>query len=159
MIRVLGLVGLLAVLASSVRSQDWRAQLSADAVMVSGGKMLYDEVGLYRIQVSGYQDAQVQVKLHAEAPASGLVSRDNFISLSTLMFTMVFTTALAEAYQVPASQFLQGLDYMELQSPIGTADMELNLVMTNQGMQFEVVNTASGQRTRQTMTWEQVFGK
>jgi len=68
-------------------------------------------------------------------------------------------TALAESYQVPASQFLQALDYTELKSAIVTPDMELNLVVTNEGMQFEVVNTASGQRTRQTMTWEQVYAK
>ena len=37
--------------------------------------------------------------------------------------------------------------------------LELNLTMTNEGMQFEVVNTSSGQKTRQTMTWDQVFAK
>jgi len=140
-------------------AQDWRADLRRDAVTVDSAKMAYNEVGLYKIQVPGYQNAQIQVKVHSEAPAHGLISRDNFVSLTTLMFTTVFMTSFAEAYQVPASQFLQGLDYTELQKAIGTPDMELNLVMTNEGMQLEVVNTSSGQRTRQTMTWEQVFAK
>jgi hypothetical protein len=54
---------------------------------------------------------------------------------------------------------MQGLDYTQLKAAIGTPDLELNLTMTNEGMQFEVVNTSSGQKTRQTRTWEQVFAK
>ena len=140
-------------------AQDWRAQLKADAVVIRGGKMIYDEVGLYKLKVAGYEPAQVQVKVHSEAPQGGLVSRDNFVSLTTLMFTTTFIAALSESYRVTASQFMQGLDYAQLKSAIGTPDLELNLTMTNEGMQFEVVNTSSGQKTRQTQTWEQVFAK
>ena len=75
------------------------------------------------------------------------------------MFSMTFIATLSESYRVTASQFMQGLDYTQLKSAIGTPDLELNLVMTNEGMQLDVVNTASGQRTRQTMTWDQVFAK
>src|SRR5438034_1984121 len=90
-----------------VRAQDWRAQLKADAVVVRGGKMVYDEVGLYKVKVTGYEPAQVQVKVHSEAPQGGMVSRDNFVSLTTLMFTMTFVAVLAETYRVTATQFLQ----------------------------------------------------
>jgi hypothetical protein len=140
-------------------AQDWRAQLKANAVVIRGTKMIYDEVGLYKLKVAAYDPAQVQVKVHSEAPQGGLVSRDNFVSLTTLMFTMTFVAAMAESYQVSASQFMQGLDYTQLKAAIGTPDLELNLTMTNEGMQFEVVNTSSGQKTRQTRTWEQVFAK
>jgi hypothetical protein len=75
------------------------------------------------------------------------------------MYTMTFVAALSESYRVPASQFLQGLDYTQLKAAIGTPDLELNLTMTNEGLQFEVVNTSSGQKTRQTQTWDQVFAK
>jgi len=150
---------LLVLAATAVSAQDWRAQLKSDAVVIRGGKMIYDEVGLYKIKVTGFEPAQVQVKVHSEAPQGGLVSRDNFVSLTTLMYTMTFVAALSESYRVTASQFLQGLDYTQLKSAIGTPDLELNLTMTNEGMQFEVVNTSSGQKTRQTQTWEQVFAK
>ena len=152
-------IALLLFAATPLRAQDWRAQLKSDDVVIRGGKMIYDEVGLYKIKVAGYEPAQVQVKVHSEAPQGGPISRDNFVSLTTLMFTMTFVAALAESYRVTASQFLQGLDYTQLKSAIGTPDLELNLTMTNEGMQFEVVNTSSGQRTRQTQTWEQVFAK
>jgi len=150
---------LLVLAASSVGAQDWRTQLRADAVVIRSGKMIYDDVGLYKIKVTGFEPAQVQVKVHSEAPQGGLVSRDNFVSLTTLMYTMTFVAALSESYRVPASQFLQGLDYAQLKAAIGTPDMELNLVMTNEGLQFEVVNTSSGQKTRQTQTWDQIFAK
>lgn len=150
---------LLLLAATVVSAQDWRAQLKADGVIIRNGKMLYDEVGLYKIKVAGYEPAQVQVKVHSEAAQGGVVSRDNFVSLTTLMFSMTFVAALSESYKVPASQFLRGLDYTQLKSAIGTPDLELNLIMTNEGMQLEVVNTSSGQKTRQTMTWEQVFAK
>jgi hypothetical protein len=146
-------------LVSSLSAQDWRAQLKSDAVVVRGGKMIYDEVGLYKINVTGFAPAQVQVKVHSEAPQGGMVSRDNFVSLTTLMYTLTFVGALAESYRVTATQFLQGLDYTQLKAAIGTPDMELNLVMTNEGLQFEVVNTSSGQKTRQTQTWDQIFAK
>jgi hypothetical protein len=154
-----GIVLLVLAAATLGSAQDWRAQLKADAVVIRGGKMIYDEVGLYKLKVAGYEPAQVQVKVHSEAPHGGLVSRDNFVSLTTLMFSTTFIAALSESYKVSASQFMQGLDYTQLKSTIGTPDLELNLTMTNEGMQFEVVNTSSGQKTRQTMTWDQVFAK
>jgi hypothetical protein len=150
---------MLLVAATPVSAQDWRAQLKADAVVIRGGKMIHDEVGLYKLNVPGYEPVQVQVKVHSEAPQVGLVSRDNFVSLTTLMFSTTFIAALSGSYRVTASQFLQGLDYTPLEAAIGTPDLELNLTMTNEGMQVEMVNTASGQKTRQTLTWDQVFAK
>jgi hypothetical protein len=76
-----------------------------------------------------------------------------------MIASTLFITALAEGYQLPASQFLQHVDYTQLKAAIGTPDLELNLIMTNEGMQIEVANNSSGQKTRSTMTWEQVYAK
>ncbi len=152
-------VALLFAVSISARAQDWRQQLKADLVTISNGKMTSNDVGLYKIEVPGFQPGQFQVKIHSEAPAVGPISRDNFVSLTTLMASTVFITALAEGYKVPASEFMQHLDYTQLKSAIGTPDLELNVIMTKEGMQLEVVNNSSGQKTRQTMTWEQVFAK
>lgn len=157
--RALAVAAVFAAFSSVASAQEWRNELKSDVVVVRAGKMIIEEVGLYKLGVAGYQPSQVQVKIHSEAPVGGAIGRDNFVSLTTLTFTTVFLTALAEAYRVPASQFLEGVDYTELTNPIGTPDLELNLVMTNEGMQLEVVNTASGERTRHTMTWAEVFAK
>jgi hypothetical protein len=75
--------------------------------------------GLYKIEVPGYQSAQYQVKIHSEARAVGTISRDNFVSLTSMMASTVFITALADGYRIPASDFMQHVDYTELRSAIG----------------------------------------
>jgi hypothetical protein len=54
---------------------------------------------------------------------------------------------------------MQGYDYTELEQPIGTPDLEMNLFMTAEGMQIEFVNTGTGERSRNRMTWAEVYGK
>lgn len=148
--------GLLLAMTMPARAQDWRQQLTVDLVTISNGRMTSDDVGLYKVEIPGNQPAPFQVRIHSEAPAGGLVSRDNCVSLTTMIASTVFITAFAESYKIPASEFMQHIDYTQLKSALGTPDLELNLTMTNVGMQVEV---ASGQKARQTMTWEQVYAK
>jgi hypothetical protein len=120
--------------------------------------MVAEEYELVKIQVPGQEARQVQFKVHAEAPAGGAISRqlrgghrpDDGGDVSELN---------AQASQVPALQFLQAVGFTELAAPIGTPDVELNLFMTNEGMQFEWVDTADGQRSRWTSTWAEMFAK
>lgn len=149
----------LLVAALPARAQDWRQQLKADLVTIANGKMTYNDVGLYKVEVPGYQPAQFQVRIHSEAPAAGPVSRDNFVSITSMTASTLSITALAEGYQIPASVFMQHFDYTQLKSTIGTPDLELNLTMTDEGLQIEVANNSSGQKTRSTMTWEQLYAK
>jgi hypothetical protein len=60
---------------------------------------------------------------------------------------------------VNALDFIQAVDFTELAAPIGTPDIELNLFMTDEGMQFEWVNTANGLRSRWTSTGAEIYGK
>src|SRR5262245_18830884 len=159
MTRILRAAAVFSVIASPARAQDWRQELKTDLVAIANGRMTLNDVGLYKINVPGYQAAQYQVKIHSEAPAVGTISRDNFVSLTTMMASTVFITALAEGYRIPASDFMQHIDYTELKSAIGTPDLELNLTMTPEGMQLEIKNNSSNQSNRETMTWEQVFAK
>ena len=74
------------------------------------------------------------------------MGRDSFVAITTQTFTTVLLSAFADSYQVPASVFVRGFEYTELTSAIGTPDFEVNLVMTAEGLQLEVVNTASNER-------------
>ena len=140
-------------------AQEWKQLLAKELVIIKAGKMVTDEYDLVKINVPGYQAVQLQLKVHAEAPAVGLMSRDNFGAITTQFVVVTFFTVYAEAYQVTASQFLQAVDFTELAAPIGTPEVELNLFMTSEGLQFEWVNTADGQRSRSTMTWAEVYAK
>jgi hypothetical protein len=157
--RTLTLLFLASLFAPSLHAQEWRQQLRQDVVAVQGGKMVADEYDLVKIEVAGYEPVQLQMKVHAEAPATGFISRDNFVALMSQMVVMTFLLAYAEAYQIPASQFLDAVDFTELSAPIGTPDIELNLFMTDEGLQFEWVDTADGRRSRWTSTWVEVYGR
>jgi hypothetical protein len=157
--RILLAVSALAVLAHPLGAQDWKQHLSKDIVAVQGGKMVADEYDLVKIQVPGYEGAQFQLKVHAEAPAGGVISRDNFVAFTAQMMVLTLLTVYAQAYQVTATQFLQAVDFTELTAPIGTPDVELNLFMTNEGIQFEWVSTADGKRNRWTSTWAEMFAR
>jgi len=146
------------VVAAPLAAQDWRQSLSEDLVSVSDGKMVSEEFNLVKIAVPGYEPVQLQLKVHAEAPEGGLISRDNFVALTAQMMIVVFFGVYAQAYQVNALDFIQAVDFTELAAPIGTPDIELNLFMTDEGMQFEWVNTADGQRSRWTSTWAEMYG-
>lgn len=139
--------------------EEWRQQLSKELVTVRGQKMVADEYDLVKIEVPGYEPVQLQMKVHAEAPAGGLISRDNFVAITTQMVVMTFLVVYAEAYQIPARQFLDAVDFTELAAPIGTPDVELNLFMTDEGLQFEWVNTADGRRSRWTSTWAEFYAQ
>jgi hypothetical protein len=148
-----------ALLGQPLAAQEWKQLLSKELVVVRDGKMVADEYDLVKINVDGFQPVQLQLKVHAEAPAGGGISRDNFVALTSAFTMLTFLTVYAEAYQVPATQFLQAVDFTELAAPIGTPDVELNLFMTDEGLQFEWVNTADGTRSRSTMTWAEVYAK
>ena len=157
--RILTTLCLTLLLAGSASAQEWKQQLSTDLGPIPAGKMVSEEYQRAKINVPGFEASQLQLKVHSEAPATGLISRDNFVAFTTQFVVITFFTVYAEAYQVPASQFIQAVDFTELAAPIGTPDVELNLYMTNDGFQFEWVNTTTAQRTRSTMTWAEVFAK
>ena len=119
--------------------------------------MVLDLFVLERVEFPGVEPIQLQIKYHSEAPAEGIVSQDMFVLLSTQVNTSLLFGILSEAYQVSFSDFLDAYDSEPLDAPIGTPDLELNLVMTGGGVQFEIVDTATGERQRQTSTWAEVF--
>jgi len=157
--RTLGLALMALSLFTSTGSaqEDWRAFLQKDLVEVQGDLIVWDHFVLERLEFAGAEPIQFQVKYHSEAPAEGVMSRDMFVALSTEANTILLFGILSEAYQVSFSDFLDAYDSEPLDAPIGTPDLELNLVMTGEGVQFEIVNTATGERTRETTTWTDIF--
>ena len=82
-----------------------------------------------------------------------------FVLLSTQVHTTLLFGILSEAYQVSFSDFINAYDSEPLDAPIGMPDLELNLVMTGEGIQVEILNTTTGERTRFTDTWANVFSE
>jgi hypothetical protein len=148
-----------ATLGSASAQDDWRAELSEEWVEMRDGKMVIEEFILFKVAVPGYEETTFQVRTYSEAPATGLISRDVFVGLSTIVTYEVLYSAFAEAYDVPAQVYLQSVTTETLDSPIGKPDLELNLYASDGGMQVEVVNTGLGQSKRFTATWKDMLGQ
>jgi hypothetical protein len=148
------------LLPSLARSQtDWQSRLQKDLVTIQGGKMVLDHYRLDKIQFPDIDPVNLQVKLHAEAPVVGLISRDNFVAHSITFGTMIMFLSYSEAYGVTMSQFLEAYDSEDLDAPIGTPNTEVNIIMTTAGVQFEIVNNLTGQRIRTIQSWEDLLGE
>ena len=137
---------------------DWRQELARDYAKVQGDKLVIDDYSLVKLAIDGYEPTQFQVKVHSEAPSGGLISRDQFVAMTSSFATLILVNSLSEAIAVPASEFLQGFSSQTLTTPIGTADLELNFFMTNDGVQVEVVDTSTDTRNRVVWTWAEVLG-
>ncbi len=88
----------------------------------------------------------LQVKTRSEAPQGRLISRDNFVAITTA----VAVTVLAQ---------LGGAECKTLKAPIGNADLEISIQMTTEGFQVEYHDTRTGQKSRNTTRWEQLFSQ
>lgn len=157
MSRPVAMLLLLLPAAAHAQERDWRAELRADQVTIRDGKMVSREYRLYELVFPGTDPISMQVSIHSEAPAEGLISRDNFVAITTTWTMSVLITAIAAQFDVPVSAFMNALRMQDLESPVGLPDLELNFVMTAEGMQVEAVTTADGTRERSVIKWAELF--
>lgn len=137
-------------------------KLSREIVKIVDGKMVSTEYGLLSFPLVSSE--KTQYKLYAEVPAEGVISRDNFVAITTTLQTMILFQIAAEAHSqfaITCAEFMenpeQAFDIDELDEPIGRVDLEINFYMNKSGLQIEVVNTRKGDTNRHTMTWNDVF--
>lgn len=143
---------LFAVLA--VPSSGVAQDLSSDLVVERDGMYVYEEYGIARVQLPGNDLVKFQVKLSSEAPADGTISRDNFVALTSAYGAISLLAVAGQAYDATLTQVLEAFEFTELSAPFGTPDYEINLRMTSEGMQTEVVKIVTGEVFRTAATWE-----
>jgi hypothetical protein len=130
-------------------AQDWKKELASPLVRLAGRKMLIEQHELCAIpsaQKEQLRPSSLQVKTRSEAPQGKFVSRDNFVAITT-----------AVALNVLAQ--LGGAECKTLKAPIGSADLEISIQMTEEGFQVEYHDTRTGQKSRNTTRWEQLFAQ
>jgi hypothetical protein len=138
--------------------QSWQEELQQDLVEVRAGKMVVEGFSLDRVALPQYEPVEFQVGYYAEAPASGVISRDNFVAFTTLLTVTALQQIIAQAYNVSAIEFLEAYESHDLQQPIGRPDLEIKVYMTAEGFQLEVANTSTGESSRSTQTWDSMLG-
>ena len=139
---------------------DWKKKLLEEAVAIEGEKMVTLEYGL--LAFPAVPDATTQLKFYSEAPADSVISRDNFVAITTMIQTLFFAElaiGLGIAPEGGAESIGDLFDFQELDEPIGKADMEFNVYMNKGGLQIEVSDTRTGQTSRSTFTWREFLGR
>ena len=58
-------------------------ELLEEAVEIKEDKMVIEEFGL--LSIPSAPDASMQLKLYSEAPAAGVVSRDNLVAITAML--------------------------------------------------------------------------
>ena len=108
---------------------DWQKELLEETVEIKEDKMVIEEFGL--LSIPSAPDASMQLKLYSEAPAAGVVSRDNLVAISAMLqTTFMLEVAMALAANTNAESLRDLFDYKELDEPIGNVDVEINLYMS-----------------------------
>ena len=137
---------------------EWEKMLKRDLVSVRGDKMIFQNHSLCKFGEKGQEKTvQLQVKTYGEAPAKGVISRDNFVAMNTELST-VFVLSVGAAASSP-EKVLESFDCNDLESPIGKPDIEVNLFITKEGFKAEFVDNMNNKRSGTTHTWAEVFSK
>ena len=148
---------LIASTSGVVAQQSWQDQLKREMVSIDGDKMVIEAFSLDRVILPEFEPVELQVAYRSEAPATGFISRDNFVAFTSILTATIIQTMLAEAFSVTASEFLAAYESREITQPIGRPDREIKVYMTADGFQLEVVNTATDDKSRSTQTWDDLF--
>ena len=161
LISVFGVLGCLAF--SYPALADSSSQLTTELVAEKDGKFTLDRVRLCQVfrpaELGGGVTPPFQVKAHMEAPTT-VISRDRFIALGTELAVGLRVNFASELIkELTPVQALEALQCKQVEAAIGTVDFEVSIVMTGDGMQIDITETASGKSQKQTTTWEQVLGE
>jgi len=124
------------------QAQNYQANLLKEMVVISNNKMTTRAYTM----ITFSNGSTVQIKSYAEAPSQGVISRDNFVSI----FTLVTTRMYIEMAKVDENAVIAGLDEI-----IGNADLEINCYIAKSGVQIESVSSQG--TTRNTIKWEDMF--
>ena len=141
---------------SYAKDNEWEKKLLKEIVKIKDGKMTIEEFGL--LSFPWAPDEKLQLSLYSEAAARDLITRDNFVAITTGLKTLLFVGWAGEFE--PAIEETDNNDlfyFEELDEPIGSVDIEINIYMNKGGLQLEIADRMENIAERVTMTWNDVF--
>lgn len=114
-------------------------ELLEDIVTVVDNKFTASDYTLLKLSDG---TSTLQIKSYAEAPSSGIISRDNFV----LFFTNI-TMTIIEGLSNESGGITENLDEL-----IGNPDITINIYMSKNGYQVETKTTEGTNRITQKWT-------
>jgi phage tail sheath gpL-like len=136
------IVALFMVCSIYSHAQDYQARLLKDMVKTANGKMTVEDFTLITLSNGN----TLQVKSHGEAPATAVISRDNFVALFSQTVTSI-TEEMTKADEGATTKDLDGI--------IGNPDVTVNVFVAKSGIQIEV--KTGEEVNRSTVKWEDLF--
>lgn len=130
---------------SAISQTNWKELLRQDFVQIQDDKLTMVDYFLLKGQDEMGNPIAAQVKMYAQAPNTGFISRDNFVSFATMVYLPILLA--------------MGGEYEQLEEALGTPDVEINLFMGTEGIQIEVKDNTTNTTNRNTMTWASMFGE
>ena len=137
-----------------------KEHLLTDIVQVKDGKFVIEEYRICQIrrpeEFGGGATVPIKVKRHVEAPAKGVISRDNFIRISTEVLNSLGTTFVGQMIEgITAEQAQTALVCKQFFQPIGAYDYEVDLIMDANGLNLNILETTTKEKVQQSMSWDQ----
>ncbi len=167
MIRALSILamGLLALSypAFAQTKGDIQALMKKDRVIQKGGKFNIEAYRLCRLyrpkQLGGGVSKPFQVEARAEAPAQGVISRDNFLVLFTEIALGLRVKFAADFIKgLTPIQALDALHCEQIDAPVGKVDLQVDVNMDKEGIKIEIIKPGTGKKQTQLNTWKDLFG-
>ena len=135
----------------------WRDELVRDIVTVNGSVMTMEEGGI--LSINTVQPTELRVKIVCDAPAKGVISRDNFVVVVTAMYNSIFmnlTTSLLP--ELPASRLEASYNFRSEPKAKQNADVIISISLNAKGISLQVRNSRNQNVQTFPMTWAQYFG-
>lgn len=140
------LLGLVLATCPAAAEPRWKTELRKDLVQVKDGKYVVDRYSVCSVANAPPETATFQTRAYAEAPVD-LMNRDHVVAYVTeanLLTVLGLTSGGAQVECRPAA------------TPAAQVDLETRLLMTAEGMNWEIRNREGGSDTT-SVTWADVF--
>ena len=125
----------------------WKEELSREIVRSERGTFKIEEFSLCTITPRwGGEGKRIQFRSSAQGPAN-LISRD----------FLVRSFADYEARVVSELSRDATMRCKTIDAAIGTVDVELNLLITSEGIQWEMTENSIGRQERTTRAWAEIY--
>jgi len=137
-----------------------KEHILTDIVQVKDGKFILEEYRICQIrkpkEFGGGASLPLKVRRHVEAPAEGVVSRDNFIRISTEVLNSLGIPFVAQMIKgISAEQAQTALVCKQFLRPFGAYDFEINLSMDENGMILDILETTTKEKKQRLLSWDQ----
>lgn len=135
----------------------WKADLVRDLVTVKDGVMTMDEAGV--LAISTVPRTELRVRIRCDAPVKGVVSRDNFVAVTTALYNSIFVGVVSGLLpELPAAKIGSVFDFRSDPRSKESSDITISISLDAKGILIQVSNARNANVQKYPIPWEQYYG-